>query len=267
MAAEWNNSGTGDYVYNEVPTGGATYYVNLSDYTGHTVKIGFYGESTVSNADNWFHFGKIRLETVETTNYVDSICEGYSFIDHGFAIPYDQLSVGTNTFSRYDMNADSTMSITIEQVVVTSSSYNEIPVTLCEGEHYNDYGFDFTATDSRTIRRRLDNGNALGCDSTIALQVVVLPTLRAEEHVGCTEDSYTWNGKTYYQSTIATDTTSSLVTGCDSITTLYITFCKNQYYRYHGVFCAGSTYTDEFFQDLRTPGQYTVTSVSEIGCV
>ena len=54
--------------------------------------------------------------------------------------------------------------------------------------------------------------------------------------------------------------------GCDSITTIYLTFCEGQTYNYHNVFCAGSSYSDEFFQNLTAPGQYAGMATSEIGC-
>ena len=266
VAAEWNNAGTGDFVYNEVPRVGTTYRINMSDYTGHVVKIGFYGESTVANADNYFHFGNVRLETVETTNYSDTLCEGYSFNKNGFNIPYDQLHIGLNTFSRYEINPDNTIALTIQQVLVNASSVFEIPVTLCEGEHYNDYGFDVTATVSQNVRKRIDGGNQFGCDSTVILQMTVIPTVRAEIHVGCNTDSYTWHGKTYYQSTIVNDTTSSLVTGCDSITTLYLTMCEPTTYSYFNAFCEGGSYSDEFFDNLTMPGHYSTTVTDELGC-
>ena len=261
---EWNNNGTGQFLYNDVPRVGSTYRINLSDYAGHVIKIGFYGESTVANADNYFHFGNIRLETVETTTYTDTICEGYSYSGYGFTVAYDELHVGLNAFSRYEETADG-MSLTILQLMVNPTSVFEIPVTLCEGEHYNDYGFDVTATVSQNVRKRIDGGNQFGCDSTAILKITVIPAARAELHVGCNEDSYTWNGKTYYQSTIVSDTTTA-ASGCDSITTLYLTFCENETYNYHNAFCAGSSYSDDFFENLTAPGQYSGTITDEMGC-
>jgi hypothetical protein len=46
----WDNAGSPD-VYNNIATAGETVIIDLSAYSG-IVKIGFYGESTVSNADN-----------------------------------------------------------------------------------------------------------------------------------------------------------------------------------------------------------------------
>jgi hypothetical protein len=49
--ALWDNAGTGDYVYNDIPMNGQQVLIDLTAYTG-LVKIGFYAESTVFNADN-----------------------------------------------------------------------------------------------------------------------------------------------------------------------------------------------------------------------
>ena len=265
---EWNNSGTGQYVYNDVPMDATMrYMINMSNYAGSNVKIGFYGESTISNADNWFQFGNIRLETVATTTLVDTICEGYSFSKNGFTVPYEDLQPGLNVVSRYEMNADSTMSLTVQQIWVMAASVTEIPVTLCEGEHYNGYGFDFTASVSENIRRRVEGGNQYGCDSTVILQVTVNPVITAEKNIAVNAESYTLNGKTYYQSTVVMDTTASAVTGCDSITTIYLTFCEQTVLRYHNAFCAGGSYSDEFFENLTAPGVYTGSRTDEIGCV
>lgn len=46
----WDNAGS-PYVYNDIATSGENVKINLSAYTG-VVRIGFYGESTASNADN-----------------------------------------------------------------------------------------------------------------------------------------------------------------------------------------------------------------------
>ncbi len=67
-ATEWNNVDGNAQVYNGVPTHGKLYMIDMSAYAGQVIKIGFYGESTVSNADNYFHFGNINLHKAETFN-------------------------------------------------------------------------------------------------------------------------------------------------------------------------------------------------------
>ncbi len=59
---EWNNSGS-TYVYNDIATAGEHVNIDLSAYAGQTVKIAFYGESTVSNADNNLHIDNVAIGT------------------------------------------------------------------------------------------------------------------------------------------------------------------------------------------------------------
>lgn len=62
-ATIWNNTGDGDYIYNDVPYDGERYYIDLMPYIGKTIKVAFYGESTVSNADNDFHIGNVSIQS------------------------------------------------------------------------------------------------------------------------------------------------------------------------------------------------------------
>ena len=60
---EWNNSGS-SYVYNNIATAGENVNIDLSAYDGQTVKIAFYGESTVgSNGDNDLHIDNVAIGT------------------------------------------------------------------------------------------------------------------------------------------------------------------------------------------------------------
>ena len=61
---EWNNTDS-EYVYNNIATAGATISgINLSEYYGKTVKIAFYGESTISgNGDNDIHIDNVAFGT------------------------------------------------------------------------------------------------------------------------------------------------------------------------------------------------------------
>ncbi len=60
---EWNNDGSGDDVYNDIATAGVNVNIDLSAYDGQTVRIAFYGESTVSNADNNLHIDNVAIGT------------------------------------------------------------------------------------------------------------------------------------------------------------------------------------------------------------
>ena len=65
-ATVWDNAG-GDYVYNNISTTGEKISIPLSQYAGQTIKIAFYGESTVTgNGDNDVHIDNVSVNEVPT---------------------------------------------------------------------------------------------------------------------------------------------------------------------------------------------------------
>ena len=58
---EWNNAGS-EYVYNDIANTatGEPVSIDLGSYVGQNVRIAFYGESTVSNADNNLHIDNVH---------------------------------------------------------------------------------------------------------------------------------------------------------------------------------------------------------------
>ena len=60
-ATIWSNDGNGDYVYDQIPTAGQEISISLANYANQTVRIAFYGESTVTNGDNDLHFDNVMI--------------------------------------------------------------------------------------------------------------------------------------------------------------------------------------------------------------
>ena len=61
-ATVWDNVG-GDYVYNNISATGERISIPLSQYAGQTIKIAFYGESTVgNNGDNDVHIDNVSVD-------------------------------------------------------------------------------------------------------------------------------------------------------------------------------------------------------------
>lgn len=71
-ATVWNNAndGTADYVLNDLPWQMQRYRIDLSQYIGTSVRIAFYAESTVSNADNY-----LLIDNVTVSEF-DADCVG-----------------------------------------------------------------------------------------------------------------------------------------------------------------------------------------------
>ena len=61
-ATVWSNDGNGDFVYNQIPAAGEEITISLADYANETVRIAFYGESTVDgNGDNDLHIDNVMV--------------------------------------------------------------------------------------------------------------------------------------------------------------------------------------------------------------
>lgn len=59
---QWDNVGS-QYVYNNISTTGQNFNIDLYDYSGQTVAVAFYGESTSGNADNYIHLDNVSIDS------------------------------------------------------------------------------------------------------------------------------------------------------------------------------------------------------------
>ena len=75
---EWNCEGTGDYDYATLNTRNATkFMIDLSDYAGKTIALGFYSASTVTSPDAYLLIDSVAVETY------DNSCQGISQLRYG----------------------------------------------------------------------------------------------------------------------------------------------------------------------------------------
>lgn len=236
--AEWNNAGTGDYVYNDIPEDGAPYRFNLSNFAGQNVRIAFYGESTESNADNYLHFGNIVLDRCPARTYNDHICSGSDYDGsqaadpNPFYIAADQYKVGENVFSEFrpSEGAGDVDSMIVLNLYVHDWFTTDLNVTLCEGEHYNldENGWEFDAVYGMADKRKILT-SALGCDSVVILHINVIQAVTVEisdsVRMG---DAYHWNGQDYYLAGNYQFKTQSVITGCDSTTVLHLSVYQEE---------------------------------------
>ena len=62
---EWNNAGS-EFVYDNISNTGEEIAIDLAQYAGQAIMVGFYAESTVSNGDNNLHIDNVRIDAVPT---------------------------------------------------------------------------------------------------------------------------------------------------------------------------------------------------------
>ena len=203
----------------------------MTEYAGMSnVRIAFYGESTVSGADNDLHIGNIILDRCVAENYTARVCYGDDYdgsIDtpaNSFYVEFEDYEVGVNLRSEYrpaidESDVDSMLVLTL--TVDTAARYS-YPLVICEGEHYSDDNFNFTAVYGMRNPSRIISTAA--CDSVVELNLTVNPKLT--EHVYdsvLSGDAYLWHGtEIYLQGNYPFDTIST-VTGCDSVVVLHLT--------------------------------------------
>ena len=96
---EWNNSGS-SYVYNNIAPAGQNVVIDLSAYNGETVKIAFYGESTVAvtGEDNDLHIDNVNIGT---------------FVD---ASSWTNIIATTNSKTLTDLDAETQYDVEVQDV-------------------------------------------------------------------------------------------------------------------------------------------------------
>ena len=211
------------YSYAQIPSEGKLYTINLSQYIGEQVKLAFVNNPLSVKSSNSIYLANIAINNVEITNYASSICQWCDYDDDNFSIDAYELVVGEATsYTTYvqDEKVDkyTTLTLTVDNAAQTS-----FEATICEGEDYMQNGFDIQNAIASGVYKQKHKG-LNKCDSVVVLNLTVMPKLYTTvEETICQGNYYEFGGVKYYTSTIISDTLSSVVTGCDSIVSLYLT--------------------------------------------
>lgn len=125
------------------------------------------------------------------------------------------------------------------------------------------------STGGYNVARDTTISSTTGCDSITSLNLVVTPDIMVTETIHLCDDElpFEWNGFTLSAGGfgVATYASTSMVSGCDSITTLNLIIHAPDLHEVTDYFCTGSSY--EFGSSIYTsPGTYTHTFPSVHGC-
>ena len=211
------------YAYSEISYEGKTFVVDMTKYAGKPVMLGFVSYSDKTNSDNYIYLANVSINATIVTNYASTICQWCDYEDDNFSIDAYELVVGeTTSYTTYvqDEKVDKYTTLTL---TVDNAAQTTFEATICEGEDYMQNGFDIqNAVASGVYKQKLEGANT--CDSVVVLNLTVMPKLYTTvEETICQGNYYEFNGVKYYTSIIKSDTLSSVVTGCDSIVSLYLT--------------------------------------------
>jgi hypothetical protein len=188
------------------------------------------------------------------------ICLGESYYDNGFAITNPTATAYHSIVSQDIHGCDSTtiLLLNVHNPAVTSHTG-----VICQGERYIANGFNIYGATPGTINRTLHLETFFGCDSTVTLQLTVLPTHHIElTDAVCVGTPY----QQYGFDTLFTQARRYTLThndnnqyGCDSVTTLQLTvmpvfrtdysveICHNDSYYFNGQYL---TETDTYLSNL-----------------
>ena len=189
-------------------------------WQGQTLtKTGFYPmvlSSAVSNCDSVVNLHLIVYEN-KNIFVIDSLhCDSIVWGDEvsGVDTIYDD-GIYTKTFHSA-VGCDST--VTMDLRLLRHDIIFADDTAACDSLVWNG---DFFIYESGTYTDTLISSRT-GCDSIITMNVTINPTLRVDIEDSVPPPFYLWPSEldTIWESGIYVDTTASLVTGCDSITTL-----------------------------------------------
>ena len=129
---EWNNTGS-SYVYNTIATTGENVNIDLTAYVGQTVKIAFYGESTVSgNGDNDMHIDNVTIgdpQTIPATAWLTETTSDMNITLNGLTpeTPYEaqvQSECNPDTIWSSAVTFTTPVQTTLTQTITLASGAN-----------------------------------------------------------------------------------------------------------------------------------------------
>lgn len=262
----WDNVSS-DYVYDNISSEGETVVLSLSNYVGDgdTIRIAFYGESTVTGGDNYLRIDNVGISEVETVELFDSICAGSSYSDNGFTIMADELTPGMHhQFSRFEAAVAEGASDKLYNLDLYVYPDGNVIVydTVCAGTPYTEYGFNIENPVTRIYYSPSGLFTEYGCDSTVTLHLFVPETQFNERVTICEGGSYEFAGQTLTESGTYTHTFAGMY--CDSTVTLELVVLPSVTEESLTICYGDSVLFDNVWR--KTSGDYTAVFENSLGC-
>lgn len=257
------------YSYAQIPQTGKLYTVDFTKYVGKRIQVAFINYSVNTASKNYIYLANVSINGALIENYTSTICQWNDYEDDNFSIDAYELNPGEVVVYDYYKQAskaaelDKSATLTLNVLNETLTTFE---ATICEGEDYKLDNFDITAaTASGVYKQKLQGANT--CDSIVVLNLTVLPKhYTTLEETICQGDYYEFNGVKYYTNTVKTDTLSSVVTGCDSIVTLYLTVNAMLTGEEEAHLCPGEFVEFGKFGKITEPGLYVDTVKNALMC-
>ena len=203
----------------------------------------------------WNDVSSIHILPSPTTTIDASICQGQTYNQHGF----NASSSGTYTrTTASNQGCDSTIVLHLN---VNPSYSDTISATICQGETYNQFGFNTSVAGFHTQYLQ----SIHGCDSIVTLDLTILPTYRDTITAEiCDDEVYTQFGFNVSEQGVYTQHLQS-IHGCDSLVTLNLLVHPTYNDTIAAEICDNEVYT-QFGFNTSEAGYHTQTLQSIHGC-
>ena len=133
---QWDNAGSA-YVYNDITYTGETVYIDLAAYSNQTIRIAFYGESTVKNADNNLHIDNVEINITSDCHKPQNVTASNE-TNHSATITWVAGTVGQELWQlKYNKGEDFDPNTAGEAIVVeTNPTYTFNKTLDAESMYY-----------------------------------------------------------------------------------------------------------------------------------
>ncbi len=196
-----------------------------------------------------YEYGDVTLQTVN-----DTICLGEDFFFGDYYVYPETTGLYVDTFTYYENGMDYIANIKLTVGEVYQQNVTE---SICEGETFPFNGQQLSETGVYEAFLR----SAEGCDSTVTLQLNVLPkSYNTVTETAC--ETFTWNGQTYNASGDYVQTLTA-ANGCDSVVTLHLTINHHVTNEWHHSACERYTWNGITYN---ASGDYVQTLTAANGC-
>lgn len=213
----------------DIPATAANLRLDLSEFVGKNIQIGFYRECTTYLSTTCaLHIGNIRVSYFDNFTIDTTACQYQDIITPEFYIDGDSVSAGEHKYQTVKRMPESkALEGAIDTVYMMTANILPVPETMvkdtiCEGDTYTGFDFHGKAKDG-VYRRKLQSVEF--CDSIVTLTLNVTKRSFAPEETKtlCPGETYEWHGQTLSRPGIYRDTTVSAA-NCDSVETLVLSF-------------------------------------------
>jgi type VI protein secretion system component Hcp len=223
--------------------------------------------TTINGCDSIITLNLTVNANADTTFITAAICEGETYNANGFNLSPTAVGLTTNHLSLTTINGCDSI-VVLNLTVNANADTTFITAAICEGETYNENGFNLTPTAAGLTTNHLSLNTITGCDSIVVLNLTVnQPDEVWYYDTICQGDSYFNHGFNLGVmnnfGTFEDEHYGQNIHGCDSTTYLFLTVKASPKTYLTEVACDQYVWNDSIYTQS---GIYQQTFIAANGC-